>query len=187
MPPLVSQSTTTSAPASAAARTASSAYAGFSRYPSKKCSQSTKTRWPSARRCRTVSEIIARFSARVVRSACSTCRSWLLATMQAMGARESRTAAVIGSSAAFIPTRRVKPKATSSAFRNRRAPSAMAAKKEVSFGLAPGQPPSMNPTPSSSSKRRNRELVRHGEVETLLLRTVAQRGVEDMKLGGFRP
>ena len=36
-------------------------------------------------------------------------------------------------------------------------------------------------------QRRNRELVRHGEVETLLLRTVAQRGVEDMKLGGFRP
>ena len=31
IPPLVSQSTTTSAPASAAVRTASSAYAGFSR------------------------------------------------------------------------------------------------------------------------------------------------------------
>ena len=98
-----------------------------------------------------MSEIMARFSASVVRSACSTCRSWLLATMQANGARESRSAAVSGSSAAFMPTRRVKPNATSWAFFSGTAPSAMAWKYAVSPGLAPGQPPSMKLTPSSSS------------------------------------
>ena len=99
-----------------------------------------------------MSLIMARFSARVVRSAWVTCRSWLLATMQAYGARESRTAAVSGSSAAFMPTRRVKPKATSCALRRVTAPSAIAEKYAVSPGLAPGQPPSMKFTPSSSSK-----------------------------------
>ena len=50
-----------------------------------------------------------------------------------------------------MPTRRVKPKATSSAFLSGTAPSAIALKYAVSPGLAPGQPPSMKPTPSSSS------------------------------------
>ena len=86
---------------------------------------------------------MARFSASVVRRAWSTCRSWLLATMQATGARESRRAAVNGSSAARIPTRRVKPNATRVARRSATAPSAIAWKNAVSFGLAPGQPPSM--------------------------------------------
>ena len=36
-------------------------------------------------------------------------------------------------------------------------------------------------------QRRDRELVRHREVQTLLLRTVAQRGVEDMELGRLWP
>ncbi len=111
IPPLVSQSATTSAPASAATRTTSRAYAGLERYPSKKCSASRNTRWPSAARCRTVSAIMARFSASVVRSAAVTCRSWLLATSVTTGAPESRNAATCGSSAVTAPGRRVDPNA----------------------------------------------------------------------------
>ena len=46
-PPLVSQRTTQSAPASAAARAVARAYSASSRYPSKKCSPSKTTSFPS--------------------------------------------------------------------------------------------------------------------------------------------
>ncbi len=86
MPPLVSQSTTRSAPASSAVRTTEAAYAGSKRKPSKKCSQSTKTRRPSrdevARRCRRPSP---GSPSAVVRSARSTCRRSDLATRQTAG------------------------------------------------------------------------------------------------------
>ena len=98
-----------------------------------------------------MSDTMARFSRSVVRRACSTCRSWDLATMQATSARESRRAAVSGSSAAFRPTRRVKPNAVRVAFFSGTAPEAISEKYVVSLGLAPGQPPSMKSTPSSSS------------------------------------
>ena len=82
----------------------------------------------------------------MVRRASSTCRSWLLATSVTTGAPESRRAATRGSSAAFAPGRRVAPNAASCAcFRS----SSVRARRKnsVSLGLAPGQPPSMNPTP----------------------------------------
>ena len=103
-------------------------------------------------RWRTVSAIIARFSSSVVRSASSTCRSWLLATRVTTGARDSRRAATCGSSAAATPALRVEPNAASVACR--RSSSVCARRKNsVSFGIAPGQPPSMNPTPSRSRCR----------------------------------
>ena len=55
------------------------------------------------------------------------------------------------------------------------------AKNSVSLGLEPGHPPSMNPTPSSSSCRAMASFG-DGEVQPLLLRTVAQRRVVDVEL-----
>ena len=55
------------------------------------------------------------------------------------------------------------------------------AKNSVSFGLAPGQPPSMKPTPELVELPRDRQLVGDREVEPLLLRAVAQGGVVDVE------
>jgi hypothetical protein len=55
---------------------------------------------------------------------------------------------VVGPHAAL----RVAPNATSVAVDSSNSPSAARAKNSVSFGTAPGQPPSMKPTPSSSSR-----------------------------------
>ncbi len=97
-----------------------------------------------------MSATIARFSSRVVRSASSTCRACDLATRVTTGAWESSSARTSGSSAAVPPARRVAPKAASSACW-RSSSVAARRKKSVSFGFAPGQPPSMYPTPSESS------------------------------------
>ena len=89
-----------------------------------------------------MSRIIARFSSSVVRSASSTCRSCDFATSVTTLAPLSRSAAVSGSSAAFIPARRVAPNAASLAC-CRSSSSCARRKNAVSFGFAPGQPPSM--------------------------------------------
>ncbi len=150
MPPLVSHSTRTEAPASAATRRTSRAYALSAFHPSKKCSASRNTRCPSPTRCATESRTIARFSSRVVRSARSTCRTSDFATIVATGAPDSRRCA--RSSAVTPPGLRVEPNAASvavvsdSSVRARR-------KNSASLGFAPGQPPSMKPTPRSSRCR----------------------------------
>ncbi len=75
-----------------------------------------------------------------------------LATSVITGAPEFRSACTWGSSAALPPALRVAPNATSWAFSN--AISCWArAKNSVSRGLAPGQPPSMYPTPKVSRCR----------------------------------
>ena len=105
-----------------------------------------------------MSRTIARFSSSVVRSACSTCRTSDLATSVTTGARESSSARTCGSSAARAPALRVAPKATSIACLQLSSPSAARAKNSVSLGIAPGQPPSMKPTPSWSSSRATASL-----------------------------
>ena len=67
-------------------------------------------------------------------------------------APESRSALTCGSSLALAPARRVAPKATSWACLKSISCRARA-KNSVSRGLAPGQPPSMKPTPKSSRCR----------------------------------
>ena len=57
----------------------------------------------------------------------------------------------------------------------------------MSLGLAPGQPPSMKCTPSSSSSPAMASLSVHREVQALLLRAVAQGGVEHVELRRLRP
>ena len=89
-----------------------------------------------------MSRIIDRFSSSVVRSASSTWRSWDFATSVTTDAPLSRRAATCGSSAARTPARRVAPNAASLAWR-RSSSAAARRKNSVSFGLAPGQPPSM--------------------------------------------
>ncbi len=110
------------------------------------------TRRPSDRRWRTLSATIARFSSRVVRRASSTWRSWDLATSVITGAPDATSAASWASSAALPPACLVAPKATNWAF-FRSSSAAARAKNSVSRGLAPGQPPSMKPTPKSSRWR----------------------------------
>ena len=111
-----------------------------------------RPRGPRATRKATVSATIARFSAGVVRSAFSTWPTWLLATRVTTGARESSRARTCGSEDASPPARRVEPNAASRAWR-RSSSSAARAKNSVSLGIAPGQPPSMTPTPRSSRCR----------------------------------
>ena len=99
----------------------------------------------------TVSDTMARFSSWVVRSARSTCRTSDLATRVITCAPESSSARTCGSSLARTPALRVAPNATSDAVRSANSPARALAKNSVSLGMAPGQPPSMKPTPSSSS------------------------------------
>jgi len=109
------------------------------------------TRRPSSTRNATVSSIIRRFSSPLTRSARSTCRMSDLATSVMIGASESSSALTCGSFAAVVPARRVIPKAANWAFSN---VSSLwtSAKNSVSLGTAPGQPPSITPTPSWSSR-----------------------------------
>ena len=102
------------------------------------------TRWP------TVSRTISRFSSSVVRSARSTWPVCDFATRHTTDASESTSARTRGSCAATPPARRVAPKAARVAWRRSSSVRARS-KNSVSFGLAPGQPPSMKSTPRSSS------------------------------------
>ena len=149
IPPLVSQRAITSAPASAATLTTSSAYAGFARYPSKKCSASRNTLWPPCLKKLIESLIIAKFSCKSVFRASSTWRSCDFATRVTTGAPDSASALRSTSSAALLLARLVAPKATNVAFFSFNSLAANL-KNSVSFGLAPGHPPSMKPTPRSS-------------------------------------
>ena len=97
----------------------------------------------------TESRIIARFSSSVVLRARSTWRSNAFATRVTAGAPLSRRAPSKTSSAAFAFGRRVAPKATKVAFLSFNSFLA-SAKNSVSLGFAPGQPPSIKPTPRSS-------------------------------------
>ena len=105
-----------------------------------------------------MSDTIARFSSRLVRSARSTCQTSDLATRVITGARLSSSARTCGSAVTATPALRVAPKATSVACRSDSSPAAARAKNSVSLGTAPGQPPSMNPTPSESSSRATASL-----------------------------
>ncbi len=105
-----------------------------------------------------MSRTIARFSSFVVRSASATWRTSDLATRQTTGASESSSARTWASSPTFTPALRVAPKATSWALRSFSSPAAARAKNSVSLGIAPGQPPSMKPTPNSSSNRATASL-----------------------------
>jgi len=95
-----------------------------------------------------VSRTMARFSSRVVRRALSTCHTDDLATSVTTVARESSSARTCRSSCTATPALRVAPNATSTACLSASSPSAARAKNSVSLGIAPGQPPSMKPTPS---------------------------------------
>ena len=66
-----------------------------------------------------------------------------------MGASESRSARTWGSEPADVPARRVMPNAANWAFL-KVSSLATSEKNSVSLGTAPGHPPSMTPTPSSS-------------------------------------
>ena len=89
---------------------------------------------------------MARFSSLVVRSASATCRTSDFATTVITGACESSSARTCRSSSTRTPALRVAPKATSSAFFSVSSVRARS-KNSVSLGIAPGQPPSMKPTP----------------------------------------
>ena len=95
-----------------------------------------------------MSLIIARFSSSVVRSARSTWSACDFATMAMYSVSASTRARVRASSEAFPPALRVAPNATS--FERWRPRPFASWKNSVSAGFAPGQPPSMKVTPSSS-------------------------------------
>ena len=131
-----------------------------------------------ARRCRAT---IARFSASVVRSASSTCRRCALGDQRHDRRAASRRGP--GPAGRRRPSRRRggwrrTPRAARASGRAR---SAARRKNSVSLGFAPGQPPSMNPTPRSSRCRAIASLSRDGEREALLLGAVAQGGVVDVE------
>ena len=105
-----------------------------------------------------MSATIAQFSATSVRSARSTWRRSDLATSVTTGACESSSASTCLSFSAEVPALRVEPNATSTACLRISSPAAALAKNSVSLGIAPGQPPSMKPTPSSSSSRATASL-----------------------------
>ena len=77
-----------------------------------------------------------------------------------------------------VPARRVDENVTSFAC-FRRSSLWARAKNSSSFGLLPGQPPSMYCTPSSSIFCAMRSLSSTVSDETLHLRAIAQRGVEE--------
>ena len=80
-----------------------------------------------------------------------------LATTHTTGVSASSSARTCGSAPTSTPALRVAPNATSTAFF--RVSSVRArAKNSVSLGIAPGQPPSMKPTPNSSSSRATASL-----------------------------
>ena len=86
------------------------------------------------------------------------CRRSDFATSVTTGAWLSSNARTWGSAAAVVPALRVAPNATSAACRSASSPAAARAKNSVSLGSAPGQPPSMNPTPSASRWRATASL-----------------------------
>ena len=94
--------------------------------------------------------MIFRFSSSVVRSTSVTWRVQVLPTTVQTGAPESSSALMLASSSGVPPTRQVEPNAAMSACSHFIA--FARSKNSTSFGLDPGQPPSMKATPSSSSR-----------------------------------
>ena len=100
-------------------------------------------------------------------------------------ARPSRASARrFASSSGPPPTRHVEPNAAIARVRHAR--SRARSKNSASLGFEPGQPPSMNATPSSSSRRAIRSLSSHERRDALALRAVAQRRVVDLDHGPVR-
>ena len=127
-----------------------------------------------------MSRTISRFSARVVRSASSTCRGCDLATSVTTAAPLSRRAATSGSSAARTPARRVAPNAVSRAWR--RSSSLPGAGEELGVLGVGARPTALDEADAQLVElARDGELVGDREVETLLLRAVAQGGVVDVE------
>ena len=155
---------------------------GRSRKPSKKCSQSRKTRRPSrdegTRRCR--------------RPSPGSPPAWCAARARRGGRRTWRPGRPPGSPRRAAPgpggrrrratpALRVAPNATSTAWRSFSSVRARR-KNSVSLGIAPGQPPSMKPTPNVVEQPGDGELVGDGVADPLALRTVAQSGVVDLEV-----
>ncbi len=105
-----------------------------------------------------MSRTIAQFSSTSVRSASSTCLRSDFATSVTTSVFASSSALTCWSSCTFTAALRVAPNATSLARLSSSSPAAARAKNSVSFGIAPGHPPSMNPTPSESSNRATASL-----------------------------
>ncbi len=99
---------------------------------------------------------MSRFSAGVAPSTSTTCSSQLLPKIVTTGVSAATSSRRLGSSSGRLALWRVLPNAASRACcqRSLRA----AAKKSMSLGLEPGQPPSMNGKPYSSSIRATRSL-----------------------------
>ncbi len=140
-PPLVSHSTSQSAPAETAASRTAIAYSGLFAYPSKKCSASKTTSRPLALRNDTLSLTSSRFSSSDIFSALITWKSQLLPNIATHSAPDPRMVLRLESSAAVVPARRVLPKAVSLACSSFSAEAA--SKNAASLGFEPGQPPSM--------------------------------------------
>ena len=93
---------------------------------------------------------------RVVRSASSTCSVQDLPTSVTIGVSASSRARRLASSSTFRPGSRVAPNAASVAFL--KSIFLARSKNSASFGLEPGQPPSITSTPSPSSAAATRSL-----------------------------
>jgi hypothetical protein len=147
--PFVSHRVTFSAPASPAALTHSSAYAGSSRHASKKCSASYTTRLPPAARKAIESPIIARFSSRETRVTFSRWSAQVLPTRVQIGAKHEASTCRPGSSAALTRLRRVIPNAQICACSS--SSPARVLNSSSSLGFEAGNPASIRCTPSRSS------------------------------------
>jgi hypothetical protein len=115
-PPLVSQSTSASAPASKAVLRQARAYSGLFAKPSKKCSASKKSSLQRERRKPRLSAMRARFSGRLTPRAVVAWRSQVLPKMVSTGALHSTRALRLGSLSASSLALRVLPKAATWAF-----------------------------------------------------------------------
>ena len=100
-----------------------------------------------------------RFSSRVVLSTSCTCSADVFPTTVQTAVRASSKARRFASSSGAVPTRQVEPNAVTTA--RCQGKSRARSKNSASFGFDPGQPPSMNATPSSSSRLAIRSLSPH--------------------------
>ena len=99
---------------------------------------------------------MSRFSAGLALSTSTTWSSQLLPKIVTTGVSAATSSRRLGSSPGLFERCRVEPKAASLA-RSQRIERA-AAKNSMSLGFEPGQPPSMNGIPNSSSIRATRSL-----------------------------
>ena len=159
MPPLVSHMTTRSAPASNAAATTDAVYVRVEAEPVEEvlAVEEDAAALGDAGSA-TVSRTIARFSSPVVRSARSTCRMSDLATRQTTGVSASSSACTCGSVGHVDAGLAGRAERDQHRVLEVELGLRARAKNSVSLGIAPGQPPSMKPTPNSSSSRATASL-----------------------------